>query len=59
MSDNANYIRGKLGNGDWSVSISDPQDTDFGFYACIINDYWGMLWEYGPYNWAYVILRYR
>jgi hypothetical protein len=59
MSDNANYIKSKMGAGDWSVSISDPGSSDFGFYACIIRDYWGLLWEFGPNGWAYIILRYR
>jgi hypothetical protein len=59
MTDTAIYIQQNLGSGYWSVSVADPQDSPFGFYACVIKDYWALLWEFGPFNWAYIILRYK
>lgn len=57
---NANYINGKLGTGSWTtVIMSTATDSDYGYYYCVVNDYWADLVNFEFFNWTYSISRYN
>lgn len=56
---NTNYILDRMGSGYWSINLGHPKQHDFGFYACIVGEYWGLVWDAGAYGWDYVLLRYN
>ena len=47
-----------MGTGYWSVKVGTSKAHDFGFYVCMYDDYWALLWEQGAYKWDYIIHRY-
>jgi hypothetical protein len=48
-----------MGSTYWTVVTGHPSKGEFGFYACILNDYWALLWDLGAYNWSYILNRYN
>lgn len=57
---NAVYINGKLGAGSWTtVIMTTASDSNYGYYYCVVNDYWVDLVAYEHFNWTYSISRYN